>query len=129
MFCDPSFCPVAYRGLLAVGLVLALFAVWFFLRTRVAATFFGVFLSLSHLRTFRAPRPLSRRGRIYWLVVAEGLILYGLIVPGLDYLVPPWPQHASVFEFLTALSFGAALVGLFLMRVDIDRALEKDSAG
>ncbi len=120
MFCDPASCPTAWAGLV-IGLLLALFALWFFLRTRVAARLFG---GLTAIWRLRAPRPLSRRGLILWVIVSEGLILFGVITPALEQLVSP--ALAQALGSLGEFSFVVAWVALLLLVVEVDQNLETD---
>lgn len=122
MFCDPASCPTAWAGLI-IGLLLALFAPWFFLRTRTAASVLVYSVTLRYMR--RKFRHLSRVGRILSLIVAECLILPGLVVPALEHLLPLSPQLVQFLQFLRVVSF---LVGFVLLFVVVyDRELIEDT--
>jgi hypothetical protein len=120
MFCEPAYCPAAYTGRLIIGLVLGLALAWFILRTRLGGRLFGGITSISHLR---ALRPLSRRGRILWVVVMEGFIGFLFVAPALNYFLPLPPALAQA-DVLRAASFLIAWLALFFVGVDVDRSLE-----
>lgn len=124
MSCDPTFCPGVYTVELVIGLLLALFALWFFLRTRTAAS---VLVNLMWPR-WRLPkfRRLSRAGRILSLIAAECLILPGLVVPALEHLVSRSPHLVSSLEFLRAVSFLSAIVLVIFVVSDTELTREKD---
>ena len=122
MFCDPASCPTAWAGLV-IGLLLALFALWFFLRTRKAAS---VLISLLSMRHWHGFRRVSRAGRILSLIAAECWIVAGLVPPALEHLLPLAPQLVQFIEFVGVASFLVAFALLAFVVWDRDIAWEQD---
>jgi hypothetical protein len=119
--CTLTYCPTHYIFLLLIGILLAALLAWFFLATQVAARWFGPLVALGRLR---APRRLSRLGRVLWTILAEGLVLSLIIVPALGYLIPLPANLAkfpnSAIEACFLISFFAAL----MIVATYDRSLE-----